>query len=161
MNGRQFIPLVSAAAMALALSTPFALAADAEDTSAGVKEVRPVYPTSMESMIERRRDQLERRREHYRDARTGRRWYQSPWENAQDDWMDRTEDVMNERFRNRRDATEAQRDARGRWSNPRSQWRRDCNDAHRNAREWDQLNRDEYYDKRFYGGSRGGYRPYW
>ena len=124
MNGRQFIPLVSAAAMALALSTPFALAADAEDTSAGVKEARPVYPTSMESMIERRRDQLERRREHYRDARTGRRWYQSPWGNAQDDWMDRTEDVMNERFRNRRDLMKVQSDARGRGSNPRSKWRR-------------------------------------
>ena len=156
MNGRRFIPLLSTAALALALSTPFALAADAEDTSSEVKEVRPVYPTSMESMIERRRDQLERRREHYRDARTGRRWYQSPWENAQDDWMDRKEDVINERFRNRRDAMDAQRDARRRWSNPRAQLRRDWNDTRRNAREWDQLNRIEYYDRRFCGGSWGG-----
>jgi len=161
MNGRQFIPLVSAAAMALALCTSFALAEDTEDTSTGMKGVRPVYPTSVESMIERRRDQLERRREHYRDARTGRRWYQSPWENARDDWMDRTEDVMNERFRDRRDAMEAQRDAWGRWSNPWSQWRRDWNDARRHAREWDQLNREEHYDRRLSGGPWGGYRPLW
>lgn len=145
---------IAAVVGAAALAWPVTVSADDEDAA---KKSRPAYPRSIESMIERRREAMERRREHYYDAISGRRWRQPPWVNAHEDWMDKREEVMDERFRRRRDAAEAWRDTWGRWHHPWSQWQQDWVDARKNARDLDRLRRDEFYDRRFYGGPWGGY----
>ncbi|MES9955682.1 MAG: hypothetical protein ABW086_01425 [Sedimenticola sp.] len=149
---------IAALAGVTALTWPIAPSADEDE---GSKRNRPAYPSSIESMIERRRDAMERRRERRRDAISGRRWHQPPWANFHEDQMDRQEEAMDEMFRRRRDAAEARRDAWGRWNNPWSQWRQDRNEARKNARDLDRLRRDELFDRRFYSGPWGGYRPYW
>jgi hypothetical protein len=98
-------------------------------------------------MIERREDQLQRRREDYLDWHTGRRWHQAPWVNARRDWMDAQQDAIAEGMRRRRDAREGWRDAIGWWRNPRSQWHDEWSDARRNAHAMDRLNREEHFDR--------------
>ena len=156
---RFFLPALVLGALLLLWSTAV-MAAEPEAVSNASPMVKPAYPSTVESMIERRRDQLQRRRDRYLDARTGRRWRLPPWENAQRDWMDRREDIVDEQFRRRRDALELWHDAWGRWYHPWSQWRDDWNDARRNARELSRLSRDEFHDRLFYSRPWYGYVPY-
>jgi hypothetical protein len=158
MKIRTLITAVAVACSASMLS-PIALSADADT---GSKKAKANYPTSIESMIERRREALRKRREARQDWISGRRWRQTPWENAQEEWMDRRADIMDERFRRRRDAHDAWRKNWGRWNNPWSQWYQDVTDARRDARELDRLARDEYFEKRHYSSPYygWGYWPY-
>jgi hypothetical protein len=135
---------------------------DERGTSGGTEAVRPPYPTSVDSMIERRRDQRERRRDDYLDWRTGRRWQQPPWINARREWMETQEDAMAEAFRRRRDAMEAWQDNMGRWRHPWSQWQEDWDEARRDAYALDRLRREEFRDRWHYPRYPWGpFRPYW
>ena len=160
MNFKRFVLLGLALGALLMLWSSAVIAEGAEATSTASPVIKPAYPVSVESMIERRRDQLQRRRERYRDARSGRRWRLPPWENVQRDWFDQREDIMDEQFRRRRDALELRQDAWGRWHHPWSQWRQDWNRARRNARELSRLSRDEFHDNLFYSRPWYGYVPY-
>ena len=146
-----FWPALAITLAILAWSSAVSAEAEQERTATG----RPAYPGSLESAIERRRDMLDRRREHYLDWRTGRRWYQPPWVNAQDDRMNARQDAMRDVFRRRRDAMDTWQDHVGRWWDPWSQWREDWDDARRNALELDRLARDEYVDRFRYGRAWG------
>ena len=64
------------ASAALSLSVGLFAAEPESENSVQESAVQP--PTSMESAIERRREMLEKRRERYRDARSGRFWRQPP-----------------------------------------------------------------------------------
>ncbi|HHH39651.1 MAG TPA: hypothetical protein ENK50_08765 [Sedimenticola sp.] len=153
MNRKAFIQAATAALFTMVLGGPAAVAATNSDsvTAPAATPVQPVTPSSIESLIEQRRDQLRRERKRRLDLLTGRRWRQPPWENAWEDWMDQREDALQALIRARRDAMEARQDAWGRWAHPWTQWRRDWNKARRNAWELDRLNREEYYQRRFYG----------
>jgi hypothetical protein len=141
MKAKHHFVLTALAGAMLALASTTVAAEETESIGA-----KPVERGSIESIIERRRERLDRLRDRRRDLYTGRRWRQSPWENANDDWMDQREELMNEQFRRRRDAAEARRDALGRWRNPWSQWREDHRDARRNARELDRLYWEERHE---------------
>lgn len=117
-------------------------------------------PSTVESNIERRREAMERRREDYRDARTGRYWRQPPWVTGREEQAERQRDAMNEAFRQRRDSSELRHDQWGRWSNPWLQWERDRDQARRNAWELDRLYREEMADRRFYSRPWGPRGPY-
>lgn len=150
MRMRYLIPLL-AAVVVVVLAWSTALAGDDQPGVRSDRGARPSYPSSVESMIERRRDLLERRRELQRDLWTGRRWRQPPWTNVHRDWMDAREDAMREAMRRRRDALDQWQGAIGRWHHPWSQWRQDWNEARRNAYALDRLARDEYFDRFRYG----------
>ena len=158
MRTRWLIFLLSALAIILLLWAPLAAAEESADKGPSA-QVRSAFPTSVESMIERRRDLMDRRRERYMDVTTGRRWHRPPWTNAKRDWSDLRNDLMEEAYRQRRDLDEARRDAWGRWNHPRSQWHQDVNDARRDARELSRLYRDEMRNRYFYDGP-WNYRPY-
>lgn len=140
---------------------PVGLATEKGGSAAEQPSVAPVHYGSVESMIERRREQMKRRREQYSDARSGRRWRLPPWENAQQDMLDQRQDAIAEQFRRRRDALETQHDARGRWLHPRSQWNQDWSQARRDARELARLSRDEFREHWRYRRPPRGYAPYW
>lgn len=159
MTTRRFHLATLSLAVALAAAAAPALAE--EEGTSGAEAVKPAYPASTESLIEQRREAMQRRRDEHRDWRTGRRWRQPPWIAAQDDWMEQRIDQMNEAFRQRRDAAELQRDQWGRWLHPRSQWRQDVIDARRDARELDRLYRDERFERYRYGPPFGGFAPYY
>lgn len=131
-----------------------------EEGAAAAGKAAPEYPTSVESMIERRREAMERRKDAYWDALTGRRWRQAPWTLAQRDWRERRGDLMDENLRRRRDAMELRSDAWGRWMHPWSQWRQDWGDARRDAYDLSRLYRDEARDRAFYDRPFSPYAPW-
>ena len=150
-------PIIIAALIGLLLvlaSSPLAAAEDPKPTGTSARD-----SGSLESKIERRRDQLRRLRENQRDLYTGRRWRQPPWVNAHKDWMDQRENQMKERFQHYRDQAEARRNAMGRWINPWSQWRQDLIKAQRNARELERLDRVEH--QYYYWPRTGARAHYW
>jgi len=159
MKTRWMIYLLAALAVVLLIWAPIAAAEGAESSKGNSEQAKSTLPTSIDSMIERRRDAMEKRRERYWDAVTGRRWHRPPWTNARQDWIDRKNDAVDETFRQRRDVAEAQRDAWGRWHHPRTQWNEDIAEARRDAWSLDRLIRDEMREQRLYG-RRLGYRPY-
>jgi hypothetical protein len=151
MKMRYFIPFAVAVVVAV-LAWSSSLAAEVRNDAA--ESVRPAYPSSIESMIERRRDQMDRRRERFQDWWTGRRWHQAPWVNAQRDWMDARQDAARESYRQRRDVHDLWHDAMSRWRHPWSQWQQDWNQRRRDARELDRLARDEFFDRYQYSPRR-------
>ena len=140
------VSLLASAALSLSVGL-FAAEPESENS---VQESSAQPPTSMESAIERRREMLEKRRERYRDARSGRFWRQPPWVAASEEWFDQREEAMDEQFRRRRDAAEAGRDAWQRWQNPWTAWHRERAEARRNAMELERLRREEALDRRYY-----------
>ena len=150
-------------ALSLGLSLGAAMTANpalAEEAGNEKAAASPAPPTTVESMVERRREAMERRRDTYWDAYTGRHWRQPPWITAQEQWAERQRRAMNEMLRQRRDAQTLRHDQWGRWTNPWLQWERDMDEAWRNAREMERLNREEMADRRFYSRPRGPYTWY-
>lgn len=127
--------------------------------------VAPPDPKAVEVDIERRREQLDRQWDRYRDWTSGRYWRQPPWETAQDEWWDARGDSAREAMRQHRLAMDRERDARMRWYDPWGQWRDDVDQMRRNAWDADQLAREQYFQSRrmygpYGGGPRGGWWPY-
>jgi hypothetical protein len=132
----------------------------AEEAKKDAPAAAPAPPSTVESNIERRREAMERRRDDYRDARTGRYWRQPPWVTGREAWAERQHDARNEAYRQRRDTSELRHDQWGRWAHPWLQWERDWDEARRNAWDLNRLYREEMADRRFYSrpwGPPGGY----
>lgn len=139
----------AALGMFLMLGTWSIQAAEPGEGQESAAQAAPAYPTSVKSMIERRREAMEKRREQLRDAMTGRRWHQPPWMQWQDDRRDQRKEAMDEQFRRHRDAAEARRNTYGMWNNPWTQQRKEWAEVRKNAFEADRLRREEYFDNRF------------
>jgi len=155
MRWDYIIPFAVAVLLAM-LTWSTAVSANEREDTTGFKGIRATYPSSVESFIERRQDLRDRRHEYYLDWRSGRRWHQPPWVNAQHDWRKAREDSRREAFRQRRDRLEQWHDTVGRWRNPWSQWIEDRNEARHNADALNRLARDEYFD-RYRHGRPGGF----
>ena len=150
MRWDYIIPFAVAVLLAM-LTWSTAVSADGREDATGFQGIRATYPSSVKSFIERRQDLRDRRHEKYLDLRSGRRWHQPPWVNAQRDRRDVREDAMREALRQRRDSLEQWHDSIGRWQNPWSQWIEDRNEARQNAEALNRLARDEYFDRYRYG----------
>ncbi|MGD8310760.1 MAG: hypothetical protein PVG98_15095 [Chromatiales bacterium] len=164
MSIRQMMLIGIGTMSALALWSSALSAQEAPDEGAAVS------PSSAKYALESQREALERRREDYRDLRTGRYWRQPPWVTAREEAMEERRAAMREQMRQRQAAMEQWRDARGWWRNPRSQWIEEMGDARRAAMEARRLQSEKMIDEMMYdrpwpgggrGGPWGGPHPYW
>lgn len=108
--------------------------------------VLPAGPERLETLIERRRDMLNQRRELAFDLITGRKFLRSPLYNAWDEVMNRYADAQREYFRRRSDYFENIGDARRRLLNPWGQYRKDLIEHRNNMVELEMLDRREWRD---------------
>jgi rhodanese-related sulfurtransferase len=118
-----------------------------EAAGAGTLQVPTLTPPrSLRTLVEERRDAINRRRGDYLDAVTGRRFFQPPWVRVHQDMLDDNRDNMRAANRMHRDTMRLYRDAarhsRLPWSNA---YHEQAEIRHYMA-EMDQMDRQELFD---------------
>lgn len=117
-----------------------------EGESASMSALLPV-PRSLQSMVDERRDELNRRREARFEAFSGRRLFQPPWMSARDDMLDGYRDAARAAHRQYRDALRFNSDLMRSTYSPWSRAFHDRAEMRSYVTQMEQLDRQELYDR--------------
>ena len=106
----------------------------------------PAPPRSLQSLVDERREDLQKRRRARFDLYTRRHLFMPPWLIARDGVMDRYRDVIREVHRQQRDYAQLHRDARMAYMSPWSKPFHDWAEARHYATQMEQLDWEELRD---------------